>query len=201
MRDSSISDEWVREHVGFVRALSRSILHAELREDAGQEAWLFALRSPPERNPRAWLRSVATRVAGRLQREGARRSQRERAVARPEALPSAASVAEKAEILRLVGEVVAELREPYREALMLRYYEGLAPRHIAARLDLPVATVHSRIQRGLGHVRAELERRGRGYARSWEETLALAVGLHPAPPGTTSGTYLTVGVLSMIRIA
>ena len=98
-------------------------------------------------------------------------------MARAERLPAADSVAARAEIVRAVGEIVSELPDPFREALLLRFWEGLPPRRIADRLGVPVATVRSRTRRALQRVRRELERRA--PADRWREALALAVGLLP----------------------
>ena len=46
--------------------------------------------------------------------------------------------------------------EPYRSALLLRFFEALPPRRIAERLALAVETVRTRLKRGLEQVRARL---------------------------------------------
>ena len=52
---------------------------------------------------------------------------------------------------------VLTLAEPYRATVLLRFFEGLPPRLIAARLGVPVATVHSRLQRALAQLRHQLD--------------------------------------------
>lgn len=47
-----------------------------------------------------------------------------------------------------------------REAVALRYLEGLPPREIAAMLDVPVETVRTRAKRGLAQLRRDLEESG-----------------------------------------
>jgi RNA polymerase sigma-70 factor (ECF subfamily) len=44
-------------------------------------------------------------------------------------------------------EVVAELKEPYRRIIELRYYEDLSYEEIAERLKLPLGTVKVRLMR------------------------------------------------------
>lgn len=44
-------------------------------------------------------------------------------------------------------EVVAQLKEPYRQIVELRYYEDLSYEEIAARLKLPLGTVKVRLMR------------------------------------------------------
>lgn len=188
-----MSEEWIADHGRFLRRLSRAVLRDDSRaEDAAQEAWLAALEAPPPANFVGWLVTVTRRVGLRFDREADRRRARERSVAREERLPAADSVAARSEIVRLVGAVVAELPEPFRETLLLRYWEGLPPRRIAARMRVPVATVQSRTRRGLERVRTELEHRA-PREESWRESLALAVGLRPRP----FVIPMTLGALTM----
>jgi DNA-directed RNA polymerase specialized sigma24 family protein len=51
---------------------------------------------------------------------------------------------------------VLALDEPWRSAVLWRFFHDLQPRVIAARLGVPVATVRSRVQRGLELLRTEL---------------------------------------------
>ncbi len=197
---------WIREHGRFLRTLGRALLDGDAQgEDVVQDALATAISQERQgagiANLAAWLRTVTKRGARRARRERLRRDERERAVARPEAQASAADAAARAEILRRVAEVVAGLREPYREALLLRFVEDLPPRAISARLGVPVPTVDSRIQRGLALARAELERTSRGDARRWSEGLGLALGFEPlgAPPSAVaaSESVAVTGLLAM----
>lgn len=52
-------------------------------------------------------------------------------------------------------QLLATLPEPHRAALILRYQEDLTPEEIAATLQAPLATVKSRLQRGLRLLRAK----------------------------------------------
>ena len=49
------------------------------------------------------------------------------------------------------------LDEPVRTVVLLRYWEGLPPRRIAARLEIPVETVRTRLKRGLHKLRVRLD--------------------------------------------
>ena len=55
----------------------------------------------------------------------------------------------------MVAAVLA-LAEPYRSAVLLRYYEELPPRAIARRLGVPVETVRTRVKRGVELIRMRL---------------------------------------------
>lgn len=58
---------------------------------------------------------------------------------------------------RRVGEALACLPEPFREAVVLRDLEGLSYQEIAEVLRVAVGTVRSRIARGREHLRESLE--------------------------------------------
>lgn len=71
--------------------------------------------------------------------------------------PDVSETVERAELAqRLYGAILA-LPEPTRDAVLLRHVDDLPPREIAARLEVPVATVKKRIERGLAQLRQELE--------------------------------------------
>ncbi len=182
-------DDWIRDHARSLRALGSALLgDAHAAQDVAQDALAAALheRGPIE-NLAAWLRTVARRRASAQERERAGRTARERRAARPERQASAADLAARAELVRRVAEAVGRLREPYRETLLLRFYEDLPPRAIAARQGVPVATVDSRLLRGLALARTELERISRGDAQHWRSSLALALGL-PLPANSATPT-------------
>src|SRR5262245_38479168 len=132
---------------------------AHAADDVVQDACVAAIEHPPRDGvpPRAWFVGGVRNLARRTFRARARRDVRERAAARPEALPSAADAAATIETHRRLVDAVAALDEPYRTAVVLRYLEGLAPAEIASRLGLPVATVNTHVHRGVATLRARLE--------------------------------------------
>jgi hypothetical protein len=83
---------------------------------------------PPEDRPlRGWLGGVLRNLV-REERRAASPSRRARAlVAREEAVASGAELLERLDSHRSVVEAVARLAEPYRTAILLRYFEGLSP--------------------------------------------------------------------------
>lgn len=185
-------------HEAFVRAAARAVLGGDPSvDDVVQETWLAALSGGP-RDPgalRAWLGGVARRLARLSIRRRVRARAREGAVARPEAIASAAEIAAREETRRLLVEALLGLGEPSRSALLLRYYEGLMPRQIAARLGLPVETVKSRIKRGLERLRARLDERHGGERLRWGAALVPlaagpAAGAGAAPAWTAAALVL-----------
>jgi RNA polymerase sigma-70 factor, ECF subfamily len=56
-----------------------------------------------------------------------------------------------------IADAVARLPSDRRAVVVMRYWLGFAPSEIAAILDLPVGTAHSRLGRALADLRKELE--------------------------------------------
>ena len=82
-----------------------------------------------------------------------------------DAAPSALDLVEAGELARAVQAALATLPHEQREVIALKEYEGLTFVEIAEALDVPVSTVKTRLYRGLGQLRQQLERQGvRGAA-------------------------------------
>src|SRR5262245_13721816 len=125
-----LEPEELLEHTGWMTSLARTLVLDEARaEDVVQEAFVQVARRPTPR-PRslgAWLRSVVTHLSLKDRRAVMRRSRRETCAARPERHESdAEALVERAELHRLVVDRVLELQEPYRTAILLRYFEDLS---------------------------------------------------------------------------
>lgn len=143
-----------------MRALAGSLLaDANTADDVVQEACLAALEHPPKRGPlgRAWFVGVVRNLARRTHRDAARRERRESAAARPERVPPAAQAAEEIEAHRRLVDAVYGLADPYRTAVVLRYFDGLTPREIAVRHGVPRETASTWIHRGLAMLRSHFE--------------------------------------------
>src|SRR6185295_7589519 len=80
------------------------------------------------------------------------------------AVRSTADVVAEAESHKRLVLAVMQLDEPYRSTVLLRWFEDLPPREVAARLGVPVETVRTRLKRANDALRARLETRGAGWA-------------------------------------
>jgi len=79
--------------------------------------------------------------------------------------PSALELVEKKDLARAVQAAMDTLPHEQREVIALKEYQGLTFVEIAETLDVPVSTVKTRLYRGLGQLREQLERQGvRGAA-------------------------------------
>ena len=162
-------DEQYTELSRHLRTLALRLVHEESSaDDLVQEAWLAALDQPPSRvrNINAWLRQVVFNTARRSYRNSKRRREIEAFTAPDE------SIDEEPEFVvrsthAMLRETVAELRDPYRTALILRYFDELSVKEIAERVGHSPATVRSQIKRGLDQMREVLDRRHSGKRNTW----------------------------------
>jgi RNA polymerase sigma-70 factor (ECF subfamily) len=136
-------------------------------EDLAQETFLQAMRSwrrfAGQSRADTWLYSILLNLDRKRLRSARRRRRRwlrwfwrER--------PSGAGDSPDGEVLReewraTLWAAVAELSEPQRHAIVLRYSEGLAYDGIAEVLRCPIGTVKSRLHHGL----AALQKKLAGY--------------------------------------
>jgi len=187
-------------HESLVRGLARSILHGDDRvEDVVQDTLATALMRAP-RDPGAlarWLGTISRRLALKVRRGDEARRRREGAPRSRNAVPTPAEITEREETRRAVLTALLDLDPIYRDALLLRYYEDLPPREIAANLDLPVETVRTRIKRGIVALRKTLRARyGDG-----KRALPLAlVFLAESPVKAAPGALVTLKAVAVATV-
>ena len=191
--ERSVSLEELLAQRAWVRRLAGALVEAGAVDDVEQELWLRSLRFPlPARGRvRAWLRRVVRSVVADRRRSEARRGKRERMAARAEETASTAGLVAQAELQRAVAAAVCDLKEPYRSAILLRYFEGLSPSVVAKRLGIPVETARTRIKRGLGDLRTRLRRDFGIHDR------ALGLALVPLLGRRSAGAVTVLGVAAM----
>jgi RNA polymerase sigma factor (sigma-70 family) len=186
-QQASVSLEELLTHAAWARRLARGLVSDDsLADDTVQDAFLTAVQKPPVGTDlRGWLRKVLThRRINRVLSEQ-RREARERRVAAPELVeppPSPEELVATIEVQRLLAGFVLELAEPFRQTLVLRYYQDLSAAEIARTLEVPAGTVRWRLKEGLGRLRARLDQE-RGGAHAWRAALApIAAPIPIAPP-------------------
>jgi RNA polymerase sigma-70 factor (ECF subfamily) len=151
--------EELLRHREWVRALARTLVRDDASaDDLAQDAWLAAVEHPPRRTdaPRSWFARVLRSRAIDAFRASSSRGAREDAAARRGAEPSAADTVAQAETHRRVVEAVMALDEPYRTAVLLRFFDDLPPSEVARRTGVPVETARTRVRRGVEQLRARL---------------------------------------------
>jgi RNA polymerase sigma-70 factor (ECF subfamily) len=163
------------DDAGWIRSLAASLIgDGAQADDLVQDTWLAALRRPPRAagEARPWLARVVRNLARNARRERVRREAREELAHEERALPSPDALAQQAEAQRLLAEAVTRLAEPLRDAIVLRYFQGLDSGAAAARLGVPASTLRTRLQRALEELRADLDRRAKGGREGWGLLLA-----------------------------
>ncbi|HTF88278.1 MAG TPA: sigma-70 family RNA polymerase sigma factor [Planctomycetota bacterium] len=177
-------------HAGWVRKLARSLVPADLHQadDIAQEACLAALERQPDtdRPLASWMTTVVRNLVRENRRRSSHRGAREQACARDEALPSTSEVFERLSVHREVVEAVSELDEPYRTTILLRYFEELSARAIARRQGVPLATIKTRLARGLELLRAKLDRRHGSDGKAWLSALTPLTGFPGSLPASAA---------------
>lgn len=183
--------ETLLANADFIRNLARSLVMDEhFADDLVQETWLIAMRRAPMETQflRSWLYKVVRNLSFNLQRKERRRSAHEKAAASDATLDSFDTpedlLARRTLLIQLM-EAVVSLREPYRSAIILRYYQNIPPREIAKQLDIPVESVKTRLKRGLTQLRKQLDEVSGGEPNRWAMVLAPLVGLVPGKDGST----------------
>lgn len=195
----SLDASLLLQHAEGLRTLVRRLVLDDHRvDDVLQDTWLRALQTPP-RHPGAWgswLRTVATRLAIRSRRRDTDRPRRESAAVAeqgaPGSAPSPAEIVERENARRKVVDAVMTLKEPYRDAILLRFFENLSAQDIATRLQLPLETVRTRVKRATTQLRERLDATHDGEPQRWHAALLPLFTLPIATVAKT--TAATAGV-------
>jgi len=188
-------------HTDFVRRLARSLVVDEnTADDIEQQTWLTVIENPPVKSSvKSWLSRVVRNFAYIRHRSENTRYQREKAVAKNEIVYSTEDVVQQEELRRKVVETVLSLQEPYRSAILFRYFQCLAPREISTKLGVPLATIKSRIQRGLKLLRQKLDFQY-GCRKKWIIAFVPLAGLELSASSTavTAGSsFFFTGAIAM----
>jgi len=167
-------------HSGFVRSLARSlVLDENTAADIEQQTFLAALEHPPQihKSLPAWLSKVVRNYVRMMHREETRRQKYKTLTPCAEKAPSPEEVLARGEACRSLIDAVLALDEPYRTAVMRRYYEDLTPLEMAKQMKVPVNTVRTRLHRGLGMLRARLDAAHGNNRDRWSLAFAPIIGL------------------------
>jgi RNA polymerase sigma factor (sigma-70 family) len=165
-------------------------------DDLVQETWIAALRAQPDQSQslRPWLARVLRNRAANRSRDAARREARHDRAAD---LVEAAAAADPEELLsrmqvqRLLAEMITGLREPARQTVLLRFYEGLTSEQIGEAMGVAPGTVRRRLKEAVDELRDELDRRHQGNRDTWLlALLPLGATIEPddRPPSTATTT-------------
>ena len=176
--EPTLKAEILLGHAEFLHALARHLVHDRAEaEDLVQETYAAALKAPPQdlsRPLRPWLSQVLRNAFRSAGRAGSRRRSRERARVAAEAssaTPGVDEVLARAELHREIVELLTTLEEPYRGALLLRFYEGRDASEIGRAMHVPAGTIRWRISEGLKRLRQRLDEKHAGGRQAWRALL------------------------------
>jgi RNA polymerase sigma factor (sigma-70 family) len=139
-QESKINATTVLEHLDWVRGLALSLVRdASRADDIMQEAWLAALRRPAAAGvaSKGWLARVVRNAVRQENRRTAIRSEHEERARLRDETASTDELVDRVHTQRMVVDAVLALDTPYQKVILLRYFEGLAPRDIARRQGTP----------------------------------------------------------------
>lgn len=145
------------ETTAVFRTCYRILGRVDEAEDAAQDAFIQAFRAlgtyRGDGPPGAWLARIATREAWRRAGRSKRRVVAELNDAGPLFPPDPLSEAVAAEQREDVRLAVADLPDPYREVVALRFFSELSIADIAAATSRPEGTIKAQLHRGLQRLR------------------------------------------------
>jgi RNA polymerase sigma-70 factor (ECF subfamily) len=173
-RDPAALDAFFERYFDRVFSIVARLLgNRAAAEDATQEVFLKIHRAAhtldPSRDPGPWVATIATNVCRDFWRSSPHRMDR-----RSASIDDVPGLADRlttgiadperdllaAERTRLVQDAVMELKEDYREVIMLREYDGRSYEEIAAILGANETAVRKRYSRALADLGRQLRKKG-----------------------------------------
>jgi RNA polymerase sigma factor (sigma-70 family) len=152
----------VQRHGPMVlRTCLRRLGNTHDAEDAAQETFAVLARKAAEikGSLSGWLHAVAVHSANQIVRTRVRRSRREKELVHMNTR-SGSSPAVESDWKEEIDCALVELPDHLREAVILRYLEGLKHEEAASRTGCAVSTTAWRSEQGLHRLRSILARRG-----------------------------------------
>ena len=161
--DRNAFSELVRVHAqGVLNVTYRMCGHAQISEDAAQEAFIRAWLNLPSYRPQTSLRNWLYRIAVNAATDILRKEKR----IFPDDIddlhltddqPGPESLASLNEKTALVQKEIQSLPDASRAVLVLKEYEGLSYQEISSILYIPVGTVMSRLNYARNSLKTKLE--------------------------------------------
>jgi RNA polymerase sigma-70 factor (ECF subfamily) len=160
-RDPDLLDRLIEQYQHrLLRYLIYLSGNRELAEDLFQETWIRVLERGHQYDPKyefsTWLFSIARHLTVDYLRkkkpaslDGLLDEEEGVSLDPPDKRPSALEVVAQHEQAELISAALVGIASEYREAIVLRFQEGLPLEEIAAVTGAPLGTIKSRLYRGL----------------------------------------------------
>jgi RNA polymerase sigma factor (sigma-70 family) len=173
-RASSIDE--IFDHEPWLRQLALQVVSdPNTAEDLLQETWIAAMRRPPTKSPRAWLRRVFYNRVRSHWRSETIRVDCEVWASRGEVDEVQEQVIARSELQASLRNALMELSEPYRSAMLDYYLRENPSSLIARRAGIPESTVRWRLMRGRQQLRDRLDRETPGGRAAWLSGLIVSI--------------------------
>ena len=147
------------------RYLLRLVHDPAAADDLFQQTWLHVIREIRRYDPRrsfdTWIFAIAHNAAIDLLRRRTGETLDDSEPPLPAETPDGLALAMLTERSAIVAAEMASLPALYREALTLRFEEGMKLEEIAEISGAPLSTIKSRVQRGLECLRRQMAARWR----------------------------------------
>ncbi len=199
MTDHDLDHE-LQRHALALRGIARDLLRdTHAAEDVSQQALMqAAAQRDLQPGPLGgWLYRTVVNFAHQWRRRENRHAARLTKLPEPPPVEATLDRLSRAETLQAVTQAVLALEEPYQTTILQRYFEDLPPRVIAVRSGCSLATVKSRLARGMALLRAQLDRECRGDRERWRLALAGTFGLPTAAAAAAAGITISTGLWIM----
>lgn len=173
-------------------------------DDLVQETLIEAWRQAPEDRPRGirpWLAGVLRNRSRMTKRSTARREKREANA--PVASPPVdqESVQLRLQVLETLVGALSKLPTDERTLVVRRFFDDESPAEIAASLNIPAATVRSKLHRSLKKLRLTLDET-HGDRAAWALVVGgVPLGTAPRPPPEASSNMSIPLKIAAITIA
>ncbi|MEO7415191.1 MAG: sigma-70 family RNA polymerase sigma factor [Opitutaceae bacterium] len=166
-RSNEAFTELAKRHLDFVFSVALREVHGDFAraQDVTQEVFIALARKASLLHDRAtlagWLHISVRHAAAELKRgEQRRRTREQHAAAMLEQSRPLAAEEDWEQVKPVLNEVVNDLGEVDRDAVLLRFYQQLSLREIGASLRLTEDAAQKRVERALQRMRAALAKRG-----------------------------------------
>ncbi len=157
--DEAAMEEVVARTRPRLLAAARRIGRPQDAEDSVQSAYLSLVRKrgePLEAPVLPWLLTAVIRIAYRRKAVDRREGEIARRLSEPRGLPAPDAEAISSEERARLWREVARLPEGYRDPVVLHHLHGVPTPEVARLLDIPEATVRTRLHRGRGLLRTRM---------------------------------------------
>jgi RNA polymerase sigma factor (sigma-70 family) len=185
--DEGCFEELVRRHLGLVYSTALRHLGGDphLAQDVAQIVFTHLAQSAKSllghRALAGWLFRDAFFVASKLVRADRRRSDREKQALMAISDSMLDQTGTK-DLLPILDEIISNLRPKERDALVLRFFQGLDFQSTAERLGISQHAAEKRVERAVQRLRALLAAKGVTASSAAIGSALLAGGLASTPP-------------------